>query len=714
LPLVSQGQPAGGRIAGQVTLAGNAGAVRNASVVLTPTGRRTQTADDGSYAFDGVAPGNYTLMAHMHALTDEKKTVSLAAGQSLTVNFELKLAAVHDTLTVTAEGQEVAAVETFQTVTSLEGYELTTRSSSTSLGELLENETGVAKRSSGPGSSRPVIRGFDGDRVLVMQDGIRTGTLSSQSGDHGEPVDATSADRIEVVRGPATLLYGSNAVGGVVNVLTSHHIFNDHPHEGLHATLSAVGGTANAQGGGSGSFEYGHEHYLVYGGGGGMRTGDYRSPAGTVANSSSDMTNTYIGFGHFGDRIALNFTYGAQQGNYGVPTNPASAGEGPVRLDWSRWNVRGNLGVKRLSHGLEEIEVAVNLSDWNHKEMDAGVLGTQFFNRQFVTRATVRQSRRGPWSGSFGAFVMSRDYKAVGAEALTPPVAQTSAAGFVLEELEMKRLRVQVGVRVERNGYSPDGLTARSFTGVSAAGGAIVPLWKDGALVANISHSYRAPALEELYNHGPHPGNNAWEIGDQNLEREASQGYEIALRHTGHRLRQEVNLFRNQMQDFVYLQPTGAVLEALPVARYLQAGARFLGAEAKTELRLREPLWLMLGFDAVDANLTAPGRANLPRIPPVRGRAGVLWTWKSLTVQPEAILANRQWQTASNETSTAGYTTFGLTAGYSIAKKHTMHSFQVTVFNLGDRLYRNHLSFIKAFAPEIGRGARIGYTFNWF
>jgi iron complex outermembrane receptor protein len=152
----------------------------------------------------------------------------------------------------------------------------------------------------------------------------------------------------------------------------------------------------------------------------------------------------------------------------------------------------------------------------------------------------------------------------------------------------------------------------------------------------------------------------------------------------------------------------------LPVADYRQADSRFLGAEARTEFNLYQPLWLTLGFDAVDANLTVNGRTNLPRIPPVRGRAGLNWFWRGLSIKPELIVANRQWQIAPNETETAGYAVVHLTAMYTITSKHLMHSFQATTFNLGDRLYRNHLSLIKQFAPEIGRGVRFGYTLNWF
>jgi iron complex outermembrane receptor protein len=256
-------------------------------------------------------------------------------------------------------------------------------------------------------------------------------------------------------------------------------------------------------------------------------------------------------------------------------------------------------------------------------------------------------------------------------------------------------------------------LNSRSFNGVSASAGVWLPLWKDGSFVANYMHSYRAPALEELYNNGPHPGNAFFEVGNPNLKREMGDGVEVSVRHQSNRFRLETNLFQYHMHDFVYLQPTGEIEDGLPVGDYLQADTRFMGAEARAEFGLGRGFWLMTGFDVVDANLTE-SRQNLPRIPPVRGRIGLDYRWKGLNIRPELVLANRQWQIAPTETETAGYALMNMVASYTITGKHVMHTFSANTFNLGDRLYRNHLNFLKNIAPEIGRGVRFGYTMQWF
>lgn len=718
--------PGGAVIQGTVTFAGNGEPLHGASVLLSPGGKLVESDALGRYRFEGLAPGEYTLLAHVHALADEKKTVQVKAGETVTVDFALRISPLKESLTVTASGREESAADAFLSVVSLDGYQLTGRSASASLGDLLGDEAGVAKRSYGPGSARPVIRGFDGDRVLVLEDGMRTGTISSQSGDHGEPVDPLNLERVEVVKGPATLLYGSNAMGGVVNVLTDHHVINQHPHQGLHMALTGAGGSANAQGGGSGSFEYGRGDWMVYGSGGGLRTGDYNTPIGRIENSFTEMTNAKAGLGRYGERFSWNAMVHRLDMTYGVP-----GGHGPAEhegedhghegkhghelpvLDLRRTNFRFNGALKRLG-AFEQFQFDFGYADYTHREIEGGAVGTQFFNKQFVYSGMFDQRRRGPWSGRFGMWGLQRDYKTRGEETLVPPVNQTAFALFGLEEFSWERLRLQFGGRWETNHYSPDGLRERRFSGVSASAGAWAPLWKGGALVANYIRSYRAPALEELYNYGPHPGNLAFEIGNPDLKREAGDGVEVSLRHQGRNLRGEANLFRYQMHDFVYFLPTGAIDRNLPVYLFSQADSRFAGAEARLQARLRGPLWLLAGFDYVDANLTAGGRMNLPRIPPARGRLGLDWFWRGLSLRPELLLVNRQWQVAPNETPTAGYAVAHLNASYTLTRGHTLHTFNVTAFNLGNRLYRNHLSFVKDIAPEMGRGLRFSYTLRLF
>jgi iron complex outermembrane recepter protein len=720
-----------GSIRGTVTFEAGRSVAHDTTIHLTPLGKTARTDDAGNYQFNDLPPGRYEVVAHLHFFNDEKQVVQVSAGGTAQADFHLKLAPVRQEVTVTASGREESTLETFASVTSLSAQQLTTRATASSLGEMLDHEPGIAKRSFGPGTSRPVIRGFDGDRVLVLADGARTGTLSSQSGDHGEPVDASSLERVEVVRGPATLLYGSSAIGGVVNILSRHHELDEHPHNGLRGHATALGGSANGMGGGSAGIEYGIGNYLLWAMGGSQRTGDYKTPIGKIDNSGTKLSQTSAGIAKYGQRAFWGASYQIQDGKYGIPGHVAHEDDadhdhaediepGDVKIDWRRHNVRLHGGFRELTGAIEGLRTTVNFSDWRHTELEGAEVGTRFHNQQWTFNGLAQQKKTGILSGSFGAWGMKRDFTAVGAEALSPPVDQNAFAVFSVQELGFEHFRLQFGGRVEHNGYTPDmGVStaelarSRSFNGFSGAAGIHVPLPGNSAVVLNYTSSYRAPALEELYNNGPHFGNLAFEIGNQDLNRERGDGIELSFRQSGTRSRLEMTVFRNAMHDFVYLAPTGKLNEDLIEARYAQADARFLGAEARVDLEIRQSLWLNLGFDAVDAQLR-DSRTPLPRIPPVRGKIGLDWNKAGLTVRPELLLSNRQWQIFPTETPTAGYAVVNLMASYAIATQHVAHLFGVNFFNAGDRLYRNHLSFIKSVAPEIGRGVRVSYTLNWF
>jgi iron complex outermembrane receptor protein len=720
-PAVFAQRASTGVLRGTVRLEGSTEPVHDATVRIVNTNRNVTTNMEGDYEIRDLAPGRYEVVAHMHAFSDTRKTVTISEDSITELNFELKLSPIHEEVTVTASGHEESTIDSFLSVTSANRLDLTSRVG-TSLGDVLETETGVTKRSSGPGTGRPVVRGFDGDRVAIMQDGLPTGTLSYQSGDHAEPMDVTAMERIEVVRGPATLLYGSNAIGGVVNAISAHHEYHQHPHQGVRGHITGTGGSNNDLAGGSGSFEVGVKNWLLWGGGGAQRTDDYSTPLGVVENSGTRTNTANGGVGYQGSRYFSTIGYNFSNGRYGVPNAPEEEdgheaeeehAHENVMLDFRRHNVRYTGGIRQLGPAIDLLTFQVNYSDWMHQEVADGAIENEFFNKQVVYRGVFSQRQAGRLSGSFGFQGSYRDYEAVGAEAITPPVKQNTAAVFGLEEFRFEKFKIQLGGRVERTAYHPTAAQTRTFTGFSGAAGVQVPLWTGGVFVTNYSHSFRAPALEELYAFGPHAGNLTFEIGDQTLRRERGDGLDFSLRHHNGRVRGELNYFHYWLSDFVFLAPTGNIEDGLIEAEYAQSDALYRGVEGRLDMTLHPNLWLNLGFDQVNAELR-PAGTPLPRIPPVRGRIGVDVRWRGLSVRPGVVLANDQTRLFPTETRTAGYTTFNLTSSYTIAGRHTIQNFGVNAFNLGDRLYRNHLSFIKEFAPEIGRGVRFFYSVQFF
>jgi iron complex outermembrane receptor protein len=718
LPQTAQ-QEATGVLSGSVTLGDGGNSVHGAAVTILQLRRVVYTDENGKYQFQSLPPGTYNVSAHLSGVPDTVQSVEVKAGLPNTLDLHLQLTGMREQVTVTATGSEQAASSSIQSVSVIGSTDLAKKNPA-SLGAALDSEAGISKRSFGPGTERPVIRGFDGDRVLVLQDGNRIGALGFESGDHAEPVDLLTVERVEVVKGPATLLYGSSAIGGVVNVIEGH----DAAHKGTNGYLSAIGSSNSNQAGASGGIEFGTDRWLFWGNGGGQRNGNYKTRLGEVPNSFSRNYGLGAGVGYYRDKGFFSASYQMSRLRYGIPFDSSEVDPEIVYLNPRRDSFKINAGFREGESFLQAGNFTVQYNRYRHSEInsDTGEVNTAFKNDSYVYNGLLDQRKKGKLSGRFGVWGLHRNFDAIGAEALAPPTTQNAFAAFALETLDFEHASLQFGGRIENNSYNPTATAARgvlpkrSFTGFSGAVGLRVPTWTGGAFVVNYTHSYRAPSLEELYNDGPHPGNATFEIGNPNLNRELSDGLDFGIRHSSKRARFEANGFYYHIDNFVFLAPTGAddPESGLLIADYTQGVSRFVGTEAKLDLQLHPKVWLNLGTDYVNAELTG-SKTPLPRIPPFRGRAGLeLHLLKSLILNPEVVMANHQQNIFTTETPTAGYAVFNLSGSYLIARQHSAHIITFNAFNLGDQVYRNHLSFIKDFAPEMGRGVRVTYTVRFF
>ena len=762
-----------GAVRGTVTLVENGTPVHGAVILVVGSGAFALTDEQGAFEIANVSAGSYDVLAQREHLPAVRQMVTVSAGGTARVDFALGLSPIHEEITVTASvtGTETT-FEAFNAVTTLDAFDIA-RAPSGSLGEALQSEPGIASRSFGPGSSRPVIRGFDGDRVLILNDGIRTGDLSSQSGDHGVTIDPNSAERIEIVRGPATLLYGSNAVGGLVNVITPHESYRAARFDGLRAQFGTDTGSANRQVGANGSLQHAHGNMLVWAGGSQRRTGDYDTPEGPIENSATELTNARAGLGWFGDRFFASGGLTLEDGRYGVPfanefhahheddadhadhvadhaddhIDDAEDHAEAIAIDLNarRRVGRFDAGLGNLSNRvIDEVRVAVNVIDWNHDELEIeeGIerIGTTFTNRTYILRADVDQQPTARLSGRFGAWTQMRGFEAVGAEALAPRTDQASFAAFAYEEVNLGRVRLQFGGRVEQNAYrtaergggrvhdaeeedhgeeteeprlEPPDPRDRQFLGASASVGVHADVGADSAFVANLSHSHRVPALEELYNFGPHVGNLAFEVGNPALDAETTLGIDLSLRHQTRRLRGDVNVYVYDIDNFIFGDRTGAVVDNLPVLDFIHGDSRFVGFDATGSVRVGGQAWATLGVGFVEATLTST-HEPLPRIPPLRGTLSLDLPYGGFTLSPQLMVTARQDDVFRDETETDGSSVVNLRASYVWPRQHMAHILTFTGYNLTNALSRNHTSFIKDLAPEIGRGVRIGYSMRFF
>lgn len=708
-------------ISGKVVYTADQATLHGATVQIVQLKKTVQTDDNGLYKFENVPAGRYTILVKMDGFSDSAKTVEVNA--NATLDFELQIAGVKEQVTISATGSEQVAGEAFQSVNSVSSNVIAERAG-ISIGEVLEGESGVAKRSFGAGSSRPVLRGFDGDRVLIAQDGVRSGSLGSQSGDHGEPVDTLSVERIEVVKGPATLLYGSNAIGGVVNAISSHE---DTAHEGFRGFFTGIGGSNNNQLGGSGGLEYGYKKFMVFGDGSLQRTNDFHTPLGLVPNSSSYSKSGSIGAGYYENKGWFTGTYNYDRRRYGIPyagfIESGGVTNDDTDISMRVHNLKFNGGFRDIDSFITGGKITFNYNKYQHQELDEETVNTTFYNQTYSFRSMFEQKNYKKLTGRFGLDGFSREYLVDGVERLIDgKVKQNSFSAFTLQELNLGRVSFQFGGRVEHNGYNPEKtiLPDRGFTGISGAAGIRVGLWEGGSFVANYSNSYRAPALEELYNNGPHVGTVSFEIGNQNLKRERSNGIDLGLRHQTEKFKFETNFYHYRINNFVYLAYVDAdnngkidIEDNLPVAEYSQNNATYTGAEINFETDIQKYLGFFARGDIVRAKLS-DSNLNLPRIPPAHASVGLEFKYKGLSVKPEGSFTSPQTRLYPLEIRTAGYGLFNVSGTYIIGKAHYAHIFGVSGYNLFNKEYRNHLSFIKELAPEIGRGVRFTYTFRFF
>jgi iron complex outermembrane recepter protein len=719
VPAAAGPQP-GATITGQVRKVGTLEPIAKAILIIEGTAIQAVTDLQGRFTLTAVPPGDHHVIIAAPGYTPLRAEVSVKEGAVPPIDAVLA-PEVHyrEVVSVSPEARDQFA--SYQPTSVLAGQDLN-RELGTTIGTTLQAQPGVAERSFGPGPSRPVIRGLDGDRVLILEDGQRVGDLSSQSADHGVPVNPATASRIEVVRGPATLLYGANAIGGLVNVI--NETIPSRPVDGVHgAVITDLGTAANEVVGGA-DVSAGNGRWAIRVGGSGQRNGDVTTPEGDVENSQSRGGFGNVGVSWTAAKGYFGASYGYDDTRYGIPV----VEEGQVELTPRRhmFAVKGE--TTQLSGPFAGLRVDFASRRYQHDEVVGGEVGTHFENDTDEINLLARHRQAGRLTGSIGAWVLRRNFLAEGEEALAPPVKERGFAAFIYEELTWPHLTVQFGGRINHASYDPEGgLTARDFTDGS---GSIGLLFRPAAandkltFAVNLARAARNPALEELYFFGPHPGNFAFEIGNPNLESERAFGFDLSARWRTSRATGEVTVFRNAITDYIFRNPLseeefderygeleegGEHDEEFPIIEFVAADSVLQGVEAHTDFQIGRGFGLELGFDYVRGELRATGQP-LPRIPPLRFRGGLHYQRNALQVGGEIVSVAKQDRVFGEETVTDGYNLLKLFASYSFVTNGVTSTITARLDNATNELHRNHLSLIKDFVPEMGRNFKVVYS----
>ena len=719
---------------------------------------------------------------------------------------------------VTATPLNKTVLETATPVTVLSGEQLDKNQAGT-LGETLKNTPGVHSSYFGPVASSPIIRGLDGPRIKVVQNGLDSSDASRVGPDHVVATEAFTATQIEVLRGPATLLYGSGAIGGVVNVVdnripkeateetTGELIFQ-------HDTVSDGQTIALDLNGGSGNFAW-HvdafnrdtDNYEIPGPAEAEETHDHEDEGeehaaeatGELANSSTNAQGFTLGGGWITDDYTVAFAYGRLESDYGIPGHAhgeeehghegeeeeghegeESHAEEQVLGQLEQDRFQAMLDWKNLGGNFSEVHWHTAYTDYEHREVENGQVGTTFENDTFESRLWAKHKGFLGWQGILGLHYNNIDFSALGAEAFTPASKTDSLALFVLEEKKQGDLLWQLGGRIERTSISPDNnffegghahehegeeeheeheinFSDQDYTAVSLSAGVVWTVSEQHRWALNFAHSERAPSASEIFSRGAHIGTQTYEIGagfeihregdeveleqrSSKVKKETSNNIDLTYRYTGDELDFTLNLFYNQVDDYIFQQNTGLFAmggeihahageehheeeeheeeehghedehahgeSELPVFQFQQQDATLYGFEAELDYHLNDNWRLSAFTDYIRAELD--DNTNVPRIPPLRFGSELHWENENWHAEVGVTRYSKQDKISSFETKTDGYTLVSANLNYYV----TWGDADVTLFvkgeNLTDEEARVHSSFLKNLAPIPGRNISLG------
>lgn len=609
------------------------------------------------------------------------------------------------------------------------------------IGETLENELGVTGSYFGPAASRPVIRGQQGPRVKVLSDSVSSLDVADVSVDHAVTIEPVLTDRIEIIRGPSTLLFGSQAAGGIVNIKDGR-IPEAQPEGGWDADVEVRGDTASEEKALLGRVNIGLGPLVLHLDGLTRETNDLEidgfatadpaerpddEVAGTLLNSASDTDAFAGGLSWVFENGFVGASVSRLENTYGLPgPGEDDGGMEPelfpgsfLDLEQTRVDLRGE---SRLEGFVEQVRWAVGINDYEHIEFEAsGEDGTTFDNEAWQGRVEIVHGEIGGFSGAVGLQVEDRDFSAVGEEAFVDPVTTESWGVFSVERVELGWGQLEIGLRADVLEHEPTGLERYDDTAVSAALGIVAPVADQLEVYGNLARTERHPAAEELYSTGPHLATRQFEIGlldaDPDAlgraEKETSTNIDFGIRGTNGPAQFEAGLFFNATDDYIFQQLTGGIEDDLPIAAYRQADAEFWGIEAEVEFSLAEdsalsPSLRIFG-DFTNAELT--DGSDLPRIPPLRIGAGASIGQSGWGADLDVIYHDKQDDISSFQTGS--FTMVNLGGWYRVPVANGELELFARATNLLDEDARRSTSFLAAFAPLPGAsltgGVRIAF-----
>ncbi len=633
------------------------------------------------------------------------------------------------------------------------------------IGETLRTQPGISSTFFGPGASRPVIRGLGGDRIRVLDNGLGSIDASATSPDHAVAVEAALAERIEILRGTAMLIYGSSAAGGVVNVIDGR-IPNEAPEDGFDGAVrygySSVDEGHEATAAFNALISDGDKAKIVLHGDYFYReTEDYDIPGfaesarlraleeaeeeegeeheeeeeafGTVENSAVKTQGGSGGLSFLFDNGFIGFNIRQLDSLYGVPGGHGHEEEEEeheegeeeheeeeeevvrIDLDQTRYDINGEFSGD--FGWFSKAKFRFGYSDYAHQELEGDEIGTLFSNEGWEGRLDLVEKGNDNWKGSTGIQIRSRDFSAIGEEAFVPPTESSQFGIYTVKEYTSGQWRFDFGARYENTSYETEAGVERDFNGFSGSIGAGYDVSDEAFFGVTVFRTERAPATEELFSNGPHLATDAFEVGNPDLNEETALGIEGTFTYATGPFSFVANAYYTTYNDFIYEVATGGEEDGLPIFEFRANDAQIYGFEAKAELHVGSYNWDQLGqvdvhldgqFDFIEADLDRGGNDELPRLPPASYLFGIEATAPSFDIRTEVEAYSAVNDTAANELATDGYAFWNAYVTVRPFENKNL-SFEVRASNITDSTGRQHTSFLKDVAPLPGRNIRAAF-----
>ncbi len=658
---------------------------------------------------------------------------------------------------------------TAQSLSVLAGDELA-REVQFSLGATLSGEAGIQSASFGSAVGRPIIHGLAGPRVKTTEDRIDTLDVSVTSGDHAVGIEPLIANQITVLRGASTLLFGSGAIGGVVDVSTSR-IHDEMIDEATGRVQFRATDNANAT---NAAFTIDvplSDNVLVHLDAFSSDADDYDIPGfaesallmaaeeaeehhedddhgehedeeifGVLEGSRSERRGGAIGFSLIGESGFAGISISSLNADYGLVGGHSHGHEedghedhdeeehgeeegseepGMIDLSQTRFDIQGQMN--NPINGIESMNFRLGINDYEHNEFESnGEIGTRFKNKAWEGRAELRHESWFGFDGALGLQLGKREFSAVGEEAFVPPVDSETVGLFWVGQHTLDWGEIEAGVRFEQVEHSPslEQLPDLSFDLFSASLGLVHSINDRFSLSGMVDLSSRAPTAEELYSNGAHLATNAFEVGDPNLREEDVVGFTLSSGYTGDWLKLNASVYTMQFDNYIYEIGTGEEIDELAVFLWRQDDASFTGVNLKGQLHLASigngDLDLNFMFDVVRGQLDQDGdNSNLPRIPAARSALGLSWKSDFWEVGLDYLRVSNQRRVAGFELPTDSYEDVSL----FIQRTMELAGNDLHLFfhgrNLTDDEQRHHGSIVKDFAPAPGRGWEVGVRMDF-